>query len=177
MHHSFKLKLYRALCAMDDAGLMPGIMSGFRDDYRQSITTGLKSADDSSYHGGSRRGGYGHGLAVDIVSVRGNTREERSASSDELWQWIDAHDKQLGIGRPYRDRDPPHVGPIDGTEYIVKRGMANAHKRAAQAKKAEKKVEKPRSDTKTQVAVRPDSAATKHANPANSSKLSSLPKR
>jgi hypothetical protein len=108
------------------------------------------------------------------VSVKGATRAERSASSDELWQWIDAHDKQLGIGRPYRDRDPPHVGPIDGTEYIVKRGMANAHKRAAQAKKAEKKVEKPRSGTTTQLAVRTDAAATKPANPA---KLTSLQKK
>ena len=26
-------------------------------------------------------------------------------------------------GRPYRDRDPPHVGPIDGKEYIAKRGL------------------------------------------------------
>jgi len=177
MDRGFRLKLYGALRAMDDAGLMPGITSAFRDDYRQSIAAGLKAASDSSYHGGSRRGGYGHGLAADLVSVKGDTRAERSIASDELWQWIDAHDKQLGIGRPYRDHDPPHVGPIDGTEYTVKRSMANAHKRAAQAKKAEKKVEKPRPDTKTQVAVRTDSAATKHANPANSSKLSSLPKR
>ena len=70
MDRGFKLKLYRALRAMDDAGLMPGITSAFRDDYRQSIATGNKAASDSSYHGGSRRGGYGHGLAVDLVSVR-----------------------------------------------------------------------------------------------------------
>ena len=38
-------------------------------------------------------------------------------------QQIDAHEKELGVGRPYRDRDPPHVGPIDGKEYIVKRGL------------------------------------------------------
>ena len=36
----FKPKLYHALRAMDDAGLMPGITSGFRDDYRQSIASG-----------------------------------------------------------------------------------------------------------------------------------------
>ena len=71
MDRSFKLKLYRALRAMDDAGLMPGITSAFRDDYRQSITVGKKAASDSSYHGGSRRGGYGHGLAADLVSVKG----------------------------------------------------------------------------------------------------------
>src|SRR5262249_55633084 len=34
MDKSFKLKLYHALRAMDDAGLAPGITSGFRDDYR-----------------------------------------------------------------------------------------------------------------------------------------------
>ena len=35
MDRGFKLKLYRALRAMDDAGFMPGITSAFRDDYRQ----------------------------------------------------------------------------------------------------------------------------------------------
>jgi hypothetical protein len=124
MDRSFKLKLYRALRAMDEAGLMPGITSAFRDDYRQSIAAGRKAASDSSYHGGSRRGGYGHGLAVDLVSVKGDTRMQRYASSQELWKWLDAHEKELGVGRPYRDRDPPHVGPIDGKEYIAKRGGA-----------------------------------------------------
>jgi hypothetical protein len=162
MDRGFRLKLYRALRAMDDAGLMPGITSAFRDDYRQSIAAGKKAADDSSYHGGSRRGGYGHGLAADLVSVRGDTRAERSIASDELWQWIDAHEKELGIGRPYRDRDPPHVGPIDGTEYTVKRSVANAKKQALQTKKAEK----PRSETTKQLAARTDSDATKHANSA-----------
>jgi hypothetical protein len=167
MDHGFRLKLYRALRAMDDAGLMPGITSGFRDDYRQSIAAGHKAAADSSYHGGSRRGGYGHGLAVDLVSVRGDTRMQRSAASEELWKWIDAHGKEFGIGRPYLDRDPPHVGPIDGIEYTVKRGLANAQRRA-QTKKAEK----PRLETTRQPAARTDSAATKQANPAQLSKLS-----
>ena len=81
MDRRFKLKLYHALRAMDDAGLMPGITSAFRDDYRQAIASGNKAASDSSYHGGSRRGGYGHGLAVDLVSVKGETRLERFAST------------------------------------------------------------------------------------------------
>ena len=126
MDRRFKLKLYRALRAMDDAGLMPGITSAYRDDYRQSIASGNKAASDSSYHGGSRRGGYGHGLAADLVSVKGETRLERFASSVELWKWIDAREKELGIGRPYLDRDPPHVGPLDGKEYAAKRGGAKA---------------------------------------------------
>jgi len=126
MDRGFKLKLYRALRAMDDAGLMPGITSAFRDDYRQAIASGKKAASDSSYHGGSRRGGYGHGLAADLVSVKGETRQQRFASTVELWKWIDAREKELRIGRPYLDRDPPHVGPIDGNEYAAKRGRAKA---------------------------------------------------
>src|SRR5262249_48949906 len=126
MDKSFKLKLYHALRAMDDAGLAPGITSGFRDDYRQSLASGKKAATDSSYHGGSRRGGYGHGLAADLVSVKGETRAQRWISSEVLWKWIDVHGKEFGIGRPYLDRDPPHVGPIDGKEYADKRGRPNA---------------------------------------------------
>jgi hypothetical protein len=126
MDRRFKLKLYYALRAMDEAGLMPGITSAFRDDYRQSIAIGKKAASDSSYHGGSRRGGYGHGLAADLVSVKGETRLQRFASTVELWKWIDAREQELGIGRPYLDRDPPHVGPVDGVEYAAKRLGAKA---------------------------------------------------
>jgi hypothetical protein len=122
MDRAFRLTLYRALRAMDSAGLEPGITSAFRDDYRQTIAAGQKARADNSYHGGSRRGGYGHGLAVDLVSVKGATRAERWISSEDLWKWIDAHGKDFGIGRPYRDRDAPHVGPIDGKEYIAHRG-------------------------------------------------------
>ena len=122
MDRGFKLKLFRALRVMDDAGFMPGITSAFRDDYRQSIASGNKAASDSSFHGGSRRGGYGHGLAVDLVSVKGETRLQRFAASEELWKWIDRHETELGVGRPYLDRDPPHVGAIDGKEYAAKRG-------------------------------------------------------
>jgi hypothetical protein len=124
MDRDFRGTLYRALQAMDEAGLVPGITSGFRDDYRQELANGNKAAPDSSYHGGSRRGGYGHGLAADLVSVKGDTRTERSTWSEILWKWIDAHEKELGIGRPYLDKDPPHVAPIDGKEYAEKRSAA-----------------------------------------------------
>ena len=126
MDRDFRAKLYNALRAMDEAGFSPGITSGFRDDYRQELANGNKAAPDSSYHGGSRRGGYGHGLAADVVSVKGETRAERCAWSEILWKWIDAHEKELGIGRPYLDKDPPHVGPIDGKEYADKRSAAKA---------------------------------------------------
>jgi hypothetical protein len=123
MDRAFKGRLYHLFRALDDAGLAPGMTSGFRDDYRQSITSGTKAATSSSYHGGSLRGGYGHGLAVDVVSVKGDTRTERCTSSQILWKWIDEHGKEYGIGRPYLDKDPPHIAPIDGAEYADKRGV------------------------------------------------------
>ena len=119
MDRSFKTKLFHALHAAEEAGLAPGITSAFRDDYRQSIASGLRAASDRSYHGGSFRGGYGHGLAADVVSVNGGTRDQRWTSSERLWKWIDAHGKEFGIGRPYLDRDPAHVAPIDGKEYAA----------------------------------------------------------
>jgi hypothetical protein len=127
MDRAFKLKLFRAVRAMEDAGLAPGMTSAFRDDYRQSIASGLKAATDRSYHGGSFRGGYGHGLAADLVSVKGETRGQRWISSEILWKWIDAHGAEYGVGRPYLDRDPPHVGPIDGKEYTDRRGAKTQH--------------------------------------------------
>ncbi len=122
MDRSFKRKLFQALRAAEQAGLSPGITSAFRDDYRQSIASGLKAATDRSWHGGSSRGGYGSGLAADVVSVKGETRAQRWISTENLWKWIDAHEKESGIGRPYLDRDPPHVGPVDGKEYAARRG-------------------------------------------------------
>jgi hypothetical protein len=119
MDRGFKLRLYHAFRAMDEAGLAPGITSGFRDDYRQSLASGLKAAANRSYHGGSLRGGYGHGLAVDIVSANGESDAERWDANEKLWNWIDAHGKDFGIGRPYLDKDPPHVAPIDGQEYAA----------------------------------------------------------
>jgi hypothetical protein len=138
MDSSFRVTLYHALRALDDAGLMPGITSAFRDDYRQTIATGQKAQSDRSYHGGSFRGGYGHGLATDIVSVKGGTRAERWASSEQLWKWIDTHEKELGIGRPYLDRDAPHVAPIDGKEYAAHHVEPNTQHAESKAKKPQR---------------------------------------
>lgn len=134
MDKSFKQKLFRMMLAAEAAGLSPGITSAFRDDYRQEIASGLKAASNRSYHGGSLRGGYGHGLAADIVSTKGDNRAQRWASTEVLWKWVDTNGKALGIGRPYLDHDPPHVGPIDGPEYISKRGIATDSKQAANVK-------------------------------------------
>jgi len=147
MEKKFKLKLFYMLQAAENAGLEPGITSAFRDDYRQSIASGLKAASDRSYHGGSSRGGYGHGLAADIVSTKGATKPQRWVTTEALWKWVDTNGKDFGVGRPYLDRDPPHVGPIDGQEYVSKRGGAKAagsdakkrDKQAAQEKPAAKR--------------------------------------
>ena len=136
MNKSFKMRLFRLLQAAENAGLQPGITSGFRDDYRQGIASGLKAASNRSYHGGSLRGGYGHGLAADIVSVNGATRDDRWNSSERLWKWVDANGRHYGIGRPYLRFDPPHVGPIDGPEYVAKRGGTRTA--GAEAKKRQK---------------------------------------
>lgn len=140
MDRDFKIKLVQMLRAADAAGLSPGITSAFRDDYRQSIATGLKAADNRSYHGGSLRGGYGHGLAADIVSVNGATRAERLNASETLWKWVDAHGMEFGIGRPYLGRDPPHVAPIDGKEYADHHHGTKARQARSAAKPGKKLV-------------------------------------
>ena len=152
MDRSFKRKLFYLLHAAEAAGLSPGITSGFRDDYRQSIASGLKAASNRSYHGGSLRGGYGHGLAADVVSVDGATRDQRFASSARFWKWVDEHGKEFGIGRPYLGKDPPHVAPIDGEEYAKhNRGTRQAESRVKKTKR---------------VAARDHSRPAKRAKPA-----------
>jgi hypothetical protein len=171
MDQSFRVTLYHALRALDDAGLMPGITSAFRDDYRQTIATGQKAQSDRSYHGGSFRGGYGHGLATDIVSIKGETRAERWASSEQLWKWIDTHEKELGIGRPYLDRDAPHVAPIDGKEYAAHHVQPNTQHAESKAKQhAESKAKKPQ-----RLAQHNDHNMPKRAKVARPSKAQSRP--
>jgi hypothetical protein len=157
MDRSFKLKLFHTLHAAEAAGLSPGITSAFRDNYRQSIASGLKAASNRSYHGGSSRGGYGHGLAADIVSVQGGTRDQRWASSEKLWKWVDARGKEFGIGRPYLGRDPPHVAPVDGQEYAAhNRGSTHAGSEVKKVKRVD---------------IRDDPSLAKHPRAAAASKM------
>jgi hypothetical protein len=159
MDRSFRLKLFHTLHAAEEAGLSPGITSAFRDDYRQSIASGLKAATDRSYHGGSFRGGYGHGLAADVVSVKGTTEAQRWTSTESLWKWIDAHGREFGIGRPYLDKDPPHLAPIDGKEYA-------AHHRGTKDQHAESDMKK-----LNRLAARDDYSVAKRPRNARSSKM------
>ena len=153
MDRNFKLKLFHMLHAAEAAGLSPGITSGFRDDYRQSIASGLKAASNRSYHGGSLRGGYRHGLAADVVSVDGGTRDQRFASSVKLWKWVDSHGKEFGIGRPYLGKDPPHVAPVDGQEY------AKHNRGSKQAVSVLKKLKRSATRDRSRPAKRPRTAA------------------
>jgi hypothetical protein len=79
-----------------------------------------------------------------------------------LWKWIDARGKDFGIGRPYLDRDPPHVAPIDGEEY--------AHHHPGMKSRQMASAEKPRK----KLASRDDRSAPKHARAAKSSKLRAI---
>jgi hypothetical protein len=162
MDRRFKLKLFHALHAAEQAGLSPGITSAFRDDYRQSIASGLKAASNRSFHGGSLRGGYGHGLAADVVSVTGGTRDERWTSSEKLWKWLDAHGKEFGVGRPYLDRDPPHLAPTDGHEYA-------AHNHGAKTRLAGPDVKK-----RNRLAVRDNRSGAKPPKTAKSAKVRTI---
>jgi hypothetical protein len=162
MDRSFKLKLFHALYAAEEARLSPRITSAFRDDYRQSLSSGLRAATDRSYHGGSFRGGNGQGLAADVVSIKGGTRDERWATSEILWKWIDEHGKEFGVGRPYLDRDPAHVAPIDGQEYAD-------HHRGTKAQHAGSDMKK-----RNRIAVRDDHNVPKRSRTARSSKVKSI---
>ena len=104
MDPDFREQLYHAGRAMDAAGIRWSILSAFRDDYRQSIASGLKASASNSLHGGKQRtGGYGHGQAVDVTSEDGN--------ASAVWRWIDAHGTKYGLVRPMPSADPAHVQP------------------------------------------------------------------
>ncbi len=158
MDPGFRVTLYHALRVLEDAGLMPGITSAFRDNYRQTIASGQKAQTDRSFHGGSFRGGYGHGQAADVVSIKGETRAERLASSDQLWKWIDTHEKELGIGRPYLDRDAPHVAPVEGREYF-------AHRIEPKIQQAERAQHAEKVKGRGRLALRGDRGTSKRARP------------
>jgi hypothetical protein len=96
--------LYHAGLAMDAAGIHWTILSAFRDDYRQSLASGLKAHTNNSLHGGSTAtGGYGHGCAVDIKDAEGN--------SDTVWHWLDKNSARVGLQRLLPRADPAHVQP------------------------------------------------------------------
>ena len=108
MDPDFRELLFAAGRAMDAAGINWSILSGFRDDFRQSLAVGLRARGGNSFHGGSvATGGYGHGCAADLASSDG-------LSDDKIWSWLDRHGQQFGLRRPLRVIDPAHVQPTAG---------------------------------------------------------------
>jgi hypothetical protein len=102
MDADFREQLYHAGKAMDAAGIRWAILSAFRDDYRQSIASGLKAGASNSLHGGTARtGGYGHGRAVDVTSEDGDPAP--------VWKWLDRNGAKYGLHRPMPGGDPAHV--------------------------------------------------------------------
>jgi hypothetical protein len=102
MDRDFREQLYHAGKAMDEAGLQWTMLSAFRDDYRQSIASGIKAATGNSLHGGSRAtGGYSHGRAVDIINAEGN--------HSAVWRWVDRNGAKYGLRRPMPGADPAHI--------------------------------------------------------------------
>jgi hypothetical protein len=96
MDPDFRELLFAAGQAMDAAGIDWSILSGFRDDFRQSLAVGLRARGGNSFHGGSvATGGYGHGCAADLASSDG-------LSDDKVWSWLDRHGQQFGLRRPLR---------------------------------------------------------------------------
>jgi hypothetical protein len=105
MDPDFRELLFAAGRAMDAAGIDWSILSGFRDDFRQSLAAGLKAQGGNSFHGGSvATGGYTHGCAADLASSDG-------LSDDRVWSWLDRHGQQFGLYRPLPGKDPAHVQP------------------------------------------------------------------
>jgi hypothetical protein len=104
----FRELLFAAGHAMDAAGVGWTILSGFRDDFRQNLASGLKARVNNSFHGGSEAtGGYRHGCAVDLASVDG-------FSNDKVWNWVERKGPEFYLFRPLRTADPAHTLPMAG---------------------------------------------------------------
>lgn len=114
----------------DARGINWSILSGFRDDWRQSIAEGIKAGNKTSKHGGSvATGGYGDGRAADIVAF----------PIGPLMALVDQMGPDLGLIRPYRGFDPYHVQLAGPTRMAAakpakvryaKRHRKHSHRRA-----------------------------------------------
>jgi hypothetical protein len=103
----FREVLYAAGHAMDAARVEWTILSGFRDDFRQKMASGLKARVNNSFHGGSQAtGGYRHGCAVDLASAD-------RLDDNKVWRWVDKNGRDLALHRPLRAADPAHI-PMPG---------------------------------------------------------------
>lgn len=98
--------------AADAKGLEWSIFSAFRDDYRQSIASGIRARTGNSRHGNSRATrGYGDGRAIDIASV---------GPLKPILALMDTIGRELGLIRPYKGFDPSHVQLTSKTQVATK---------------------------------------------------------
>lgn len=101
MNPRFKTALAQAGREMDARDIGWSILSGFRDDYRQSIASGFKARTGNSVHGNSRATrGYGDGRAIDITAL---------GAIGPVLAFIDRFGARLGLTRPMKGGDPNHV--------------------------------------------------------------------
>jgi hypothetical protein len=108
----FREVLFALGHAMDAAGIEWTILSGFRDDFRQKLASGLKARVNNSFHGGSEAtGGYRHGCAVDLASA------DRLADY-QVWKWVDRNGRDFALHRPLKAADPAHMIPLPGWHEI-----------------------------------------------------------
>lgn len=115
----FAHNLCRLIETAEVEGHEIGITRGFADVYRQHIASGKKASDGGSYHGSRPELGPKHGEAVDVVGL-GQDRAEALRNNERVWAYIDRYGpSEFDVGRPYGDRDAPHVGPADGREYLA----------------------------------------------------------
>lgn len=115
MDKNFKELLYHAGKKMDEDGVRWAIISGFRDDYRQSIATGFKARTGHSNHGGSKATcGYGCGRAVDVGAETGS-----DTTPKQVFIWLDKNGKKYGLVRTIKGPDPVHVQPIGGWQKLA----------------------------------------------------------
>lgn len=92
---------------MDRLGIRWAILSGYRDDYRQSIAEGIKAATGYSLHGGSKRTcGYGCGMAADLCDVSNDDCEKVAG-------WIARFGRKYGLVRPFPGFDAFHIQLAD----------------------------------------------------------------
>jgi hypothetical protein len=108
MHPDLREALYALGHKADEAGINWSMLSAFRDDYRQSIASGFKAEPCGSWHGGScKTKGWGDGRAADLWIADANGYPIEDAAP--LLDLIDKLGPSLGLSRPLRGADPPHV--------------------------------------------------------------------
>ena len=108
----FREVLYAVGHAMDAAGVEWTILSGFRDDFRQKMASGLKAKVNNSFHGGSRQ------RADTAMAVPSISPAPTGLTTSKVWRWVDKNGRDLALHRPLKAADPAHMIPQPGWHEI-----------------------------------------------------------